>query len=81
MTDKDLYYVEKGSRWLCIKDVAMNGDKTRIAYISGKIYRSEIDGCITDEFLDKHHFWITSKREILSFFKRAHRNKRIIGRY
>lgn len=38
--------IRKGDKFLCIADYEMySGD---IAYISGKVYISELDGCITD---------------------------------
>ena len=35
----------------------MNNHKDDIRYIEGKIYKSEIEWCITDEMGLKNHFW------------------------
>ena len=48
--------MEKGEKYKCIKTVIMDGDD-EIAYIEGKIYPCEQDGCITDEQGDKKHGW------------------------
>ena len=48
--------IEKGNKFLCIKDVEM--DDGRIEYYAGKTYISEIDGCITDESGEKNHKWL-----------------------
>ena len=53
--------IEKGNKFLCIKDVEM--DDGRIEYITGKIYTSENNGCITDESGDKNHNWIDVEDE------------------
>lgn len=47
---------EKGKWYKCIKTVEMEDDG-EIAYIEGKSYLSEINGCITDEDGDKEHYW------------------------
>ena len=47
--------IEKGNKFLCIKDVVMSdGD---IAYKKGEVYRSERDGCITDIQGVMVHIW------------------------
>ena len=48
--------VRKGRRYRCIRTVYMQGHKDDIRYIEGKIYKSEIEGCITDETGLKEHF-------------------------
>lgn len=47
--------IEKGDKFLCIKDVIMDDD--RLEYIAGETYISERDGCITDESGDINHEW------------------------
>lgn len=61
--------IHKGDQFLCIKDVIMNGEENEIAYFQGEIYLSENDGCITDEYGDKSHWWI-KEEEINSYFKK-----------
>ena len=42
--------IKKGDKFLCIKDVYINGNETKPPkFIQGKIYTSERSGCITDE--------------------------------
>jgi hypothetical protein len=52
----------------------MNGDLKRgdLRYIEGKIYKSEIEGCITDETGLKEHLWRveTEKTFVLVYNKR-----------
>jgi hypothetical protein len=35
----------------------MRGNSNDIRYIEGKIYKSEREGCITDETDEKYHIW------------------------
>ena len=49
--------IKAGDRWLCYKDVCMNGNPKDIAYRKGTTYISEIDGCLTDEDGNKDHHW------------------------
>ena len=49
--------VRKERRYRCIRTVYMQGHKDDIRYIEGKIYKSEIEGCITDETGLKNHVW------------------------
>ena len=51
--------IKKGDMFLCIKKVKMSITKD-ITYKKGYIYRSEIDCCITNEKLDKNHYWARS---------------------
>ena len=46
----------KGDKFECVKSVAMD-QNGYVAYIKGKIYTSESDGCITDEQCNKQHYW------------------------
>lgn len=48
--------IQKGDLFQCIKTVYMKDDGA-IAYIEGKIYHSQQDGCITDEFGEINHHW------------------------
>jgi len=48
--------IEKGKRYLCLEDVVME-DSDTVAYYKDKIYRSEVDDCITNEQGDKEHWW------------------------
>lgn len=47
--------VIKGKQYLCKQDVIM--DDGELAYIKGRVYMSENDGCITDEEGDSEHEW------------------------
>lgn len=51
--------IKKGDKFRCIKDVYMNGGKHDgdLAYKSGKVYESEADRRITDEFGEREHYW------------------------
>lgn len=51
-------YLKKtiGFRFLCIREVVFGLDDVK--YKKGKIYKSEIDGCITNEDGEKNHEWI-----------------------
>ena len=45
-----------GIRFLCIQEVVFGLDD--IKYKKGKIYKSEVEGCITNEDGRKDHEWI-----------------------
>ena len=47
------YFIEKGDKFLCIKDYIMDDDS--IAYTEGKDYVSESDGNLTDNQNSKLH--------------------------
>ena len=49
--------IKSGTHHKCIEDVVMEDDG-EIRYIKDKIYESEIDKCITDEFGEKEHYWV-----------------------
>lgn len=53
--------MKKGEKYKCIKTVVM--DDGEIAYIKGKTYPCEQDGCITDEQGDEEHNWDMSDRD------------------
>ena len=46
----------KGDYFYCIETVKI-GHTDDVAYVEGKMYRSEKDRCITDEMGNKHHLW------------------------
>lgn len=50
--------IRKGMRFLCTKDVVMNGTLELFYYKEGCIYLSEVEGCITDEVGDDFHVWL-----------------------
>ena len=45
-----------GLRFLCIRDVVFGS--VDVKYVKGLIYRSEVEGCITNEDGEKNHEWI-----------------------
>ena len=45
-----------GDKFLCINDCFMNGSGIKV-YTKGKIYKSEKEGCITDDQGTKDHYW------------------------
>ena len=48
--------IKKGDRYLCVCNVVMN-DTNELAYIKGRVYTSELDGCLTDEEGIVKHWW------------------------
>jgi len=61
--------IQRGDKFLCIKDVIMNNEPDEIAYFQGEIYLSENEGCITDEYGDKSHWWV-KEEDINCYFKK-----------
>lgn len=55
--------IKKGDKFECIKDVIMDNNPKDIAYTSGKIYISELDGYITDDQNKANHYWSNKKSE------------------
>lgn len=53
--------IRKGDVFECIEHVIM--DDGKVAYIKGKTYASEANGCITDEQHDEIHYWNTQEYE------------------
>ena len=47
------YKIKKGDRFFCFEDYVM--DDERISYSKGKIYKSDLDGRITDNEIYVHH--------------------------
>ena len=55
--------IKKGDKFECIKDVIMDNNPKDIAYTSGKIYISELNGCITDDQNKVNHYWSNEESE------------------
>ena len=55
--------IKKGDKFECIKDVIMDNNPKDIAYTSGKIYISELDGYITDDQNKVNHYWSNEESE------------------
>ena len=65
-----------GQKFLCTRTVILGTD---VYYIEGKIYKSEVTGCITNEGGNKEHEWgIDDEEETYwtHFFKQWRGNKR-----
>ena len=63
------YEIEKGDRFKCIKDYIM--DSGEIAYIEGKEYISELNGCLTDNGLDYRHKIVEEEEDFFEYFVKA----------
>ena len=60
--------IRKGDKFLCLANYEMDiGD---IAYTSGKVYISDLDGCITDNELDINHE-MDVELNFFEYFKRV----------
>lgn len=57
-----------GEWWKCINDVVMESNK--IAYYSNKLYKSELENCITDTDGNKYHIW-TVYSHMFKYFTKA----------
>lgn len=66
--------IKKGDKFECIKDVMMDNNPKDIAYTSGKIYISELDGSITDDQNKVNHYW--SNEESEQYFIKLPKNKK-----
>ena len=66
--------IKKGDKFECIKDVIMDNNPKDIAYTSGKIYISELDGFITDDQNKVNHYW--SNEESEQYFIKLPKNKK-----
>ena len=59
---KDIYYcgvnsdIIVGGHYRCMEDVVMEDGE--VAYVKGKVYRSDQSGCITDESGCINHMWL-----------------------
>lgn len=50
--------IKKGEMFLCMKDMWLSNDNGVIYnYLSGSVYKSEMDACITDELGTKDRYW------------------------
>lgn len=68
--------IKKGDKFRCIKTlIYANSD---LWYLKGRIYQSDMDGCITDEDGDMDHEWTGKKaeKEIEKYFIPYISNKR-----
>ena len=65
-----------GSRWLCIKAFILYSDDN-IRYVSGKVYKSEGDGTITDDY-GANLYWSSDSNiyNLFEYFKPIPKNKR-----
>lgn len=61
--------IKKGDRFKCIKTVIMDNDPNDISYYKGKFYKSDYDGCITDESECICHGWL--EYDALEYFIRV----------
>ena len=75
--------VKLGRCYRCIRTVYMKGGNPNdLRYIEGKIYKSEREGCITDETGEKYHIWTRSGKILEETFtlvsnkRRRHENSR-----
>ena len=50
-----------GLRFLCIREVVFGSDDMK--YREGGIYKSEVEGCITNEDGEKNHEWIEDPKD------------------
>lgn len=66
--------IKKGDKFECIKDVIMDNNPKDIAYTSGKIYISELDGYITDDQNKVNHY--LSNEESEQYFIKLPKNKK-----
>lgn len=64
--------IDKGDIFLCKDHVVMHNGE--VAYIKGKTYVSERDGCITDEQNDDNHCW-TGELDWRIFFKKIYKQE------
>lgn len=67
--------IKKGDKFRCIKTLIYAGSD--LWYQKGRIYQSDIDGCITDEDGDIDHEWTgRAEKEIEEYFIPYISNKR-----
>lgn len=52
---RDDKQIRKGDVFECTQNVVM--DDGEVSYIKGKVYASEVNGCITDEQHTENHYW------------------------
>lgn len=68
--------VPVGRRYKCIKTVYMNGNQNDVRFIEGKVYRSEVEGCITDETGLKEHYWFNPSEAFVLLSNKRKRHGR-----
>jgi len=61
--------IKKNQNFVCIKTVKMN-DSKEITYTKGYIYKSHLDGCITNNEDDVNHSWTEYNKETKKYFLR-----------
>ena len=66
MTNEELGIV--GEWWKCINDVVMESNK--ITYYNNKLYKSELENCITNTDGNKYHMWSIYSR-LFKYFTKA----------
>ena len=59
------HIIENGQLYMCFKTFDKSGQQL---YIKGNIYKSERDGCITDELGNKDHFWPAAEDQARRYF-------------
>ena len=52
--------IEQGDEFVCLKTLRMQKSGS-ITYIKGYVYRSDVEGCITNCDGEKHHGWSDCK--------------------
>ena len=57
-----------GEWWKCVEDVVMR-HSNNITYYKDKLYKSELENCITNEYGRKHHIWIRDTIKFEYFVK------------
>ena len=69
--------IKKGDKFRCIKTLIYTGSGD-IWYHKGRVYQSDMDGCITDEDGDIDHEWTgrRAEEEIKKYFIPYISNKR-----
>lgn len=66
--------IREGRRYRCIRDVRLGGIG-EIVYIKDKIYKSEVNRCITDETGNKLHLWTSAKITSETFIPVSNKRK------
>lgn len=72
--------IQIGDKYFCIKTVIMekeyDDDDDDIAYIQGKVYTSEINGCLTNQHGESDHLWSRTD-ELNEHFKKIDGKMRV----
>lgn len=69
--------IVKGDLFRCIKTIRWN---KKLLYSKGKIYRSDEDGCITDEEGATLHIWVDYERTMEYFIPYISNKRKGYGR-